>query len=29
MLPKSPMGTAIRYAIRQWHKTIRIVEDGR
>lgn len=29
VLPKSPMGNAIRYAIRQWHKTIRVFEDGR
>ena len=29
VLPKSTMGNAIRYAIRQWHKTIRVLEDGR
>lgn len=29
VLPKSPMGNAIRYAIRQWHKVIRVLEDGR
>lgn len=29
VLPKSPMGNAVRYAIRQWHKLIRILDDGR
>ena len=29
VLPKSPMGNAMRYAIRQWHKTIRVLDDGR
>lgn len=29
VLPKSPIGNAIRYAVYQWHKTIRILEEGR
>jgi len=29
VLPKSPMGNALRYAIRQWHKLIRVLDDGR
>jgi len=29
VLPKSPMGNAVRYAIRQWHKLIRVLDDGR
>src|SRR5690625_5311928 len=28
VLPQSPMGKAIRYAIRQWNKTIRILDNG-
>ena len=29
VLPKSAIGNAIRYAIRQWPKTIRVLDDGR
>lgn len=29
VLPKSPMGKAVGYAIRQWHKLIRVLDDGR
>ncbi len=29
VLPKSPMGNAVRYAIRQWHKLIKVLDDGR
>lgn len=29
VLPKSPIGNAVRYSIRQWHKLIRVLDDGR
>lgn len=29
VLPKSPIGNAMRYTIRQWHKLIRVLDDGR
>lgn len=29
VIPKSPMGNAVRYAIRQWHKLVRVLDDGR
>ena len=29
VLPKSPMGNAVGYSSRQWHKLIRVLDDGR